>query len=101
MRETPQVDKFRDLARQLETDDDEARFDANLKKLAGASPRPEPSTEGVPVTQLPTRKAKGALSASKWSADRAGMRDKAQRVSANKRKATKSPTKPVAPGTKR
>lgn len=32
----PQIDKFRDLARQLETDDDEARFDERLKKLAKA-----------------------------------------------------------------
>jgi hypothetical protein len=32
----PQVDKFRDLARELECDDDEARFDEKLKKLAKA-----------------------------------------------------------------
>jgi hypothetical protein len=32
-RET-QIEKFRDLARELETDDDEARFDERLKKLA-------------------------------------------------------------------
>jgi hypothetical protein len=32
----PQIDKFRDLARQLETDDDEARFDERLKRLATA-----------------------------------------------------------------
>lgn len=31
-----QVEKFIDLARQLETDDDEARFDERLKKLAKA-----------------------------------------------------------------
>ena len=34
-----QIDKFRDLARELETDDDEARFDATLKKLAGVKPK--------------------------------------------------------------
>jgi hypothetical protein len=34
--DTPQVDKFRDLARELECDDDEAAFDARLKTLAGA-----------------------------------------------------------------
>ena len=36
-----QIDKFRDLSRQLETDDDEARFDERLKKLAKA-PKPAP-----------------------------------------------------------
>lgn len=38
LNDRPQVDKFRDLARQLETDDDEARFDERLKKLAEAPP---------------------------------------------------------------
>jgi len=32
----PQLDKFRDLARELECDDDEVRFDEKLKKLAKA-----------------------------------------------------------------
>lgn len=32
----PQIDKFRDLARELECDDDEAAFDERLKKLAKA-----------------------------------------------------------------
>ena len=36
----PQIDKFRDAARELETDDDEARFDERLKKLAKAAPKP-------------------------------------------------------------
>ena len=42
-----QLDKFRELARELETDDDEARFDERLKKLAKtpkpgkASPKPD------------------------------------------------------------
>ena len=40
----PQIDKFRNLARQLETDDDEARFDERLKKLATA-PKPAPKPE--------------------------------------------------------
>jgi len=31
-----QVDKFRDLARELECDDDEARFDEKIKRLAAA-----------------------------------------------------------------
>lgn len=39
-----QVDKFRDLARQLETDDDEVRFNERLKKLAKApKPKAEPT----------------------------------------------------------
>jgi hypothetical protein len=36
-----QIDKFRDLARELETDDDETRFDERLKKLAHAKPEPK------------------------------------------------------------
>jgi hypothetical protein len=36
MRET-QLDRFKEAARQLECDDDEARFDAKLKKVAKAS----------------------------------------------------------------
>jgi hypothetical protein len=38
---TAQIDKFRDLARQLETDDDEARFDERLKKLVAAPAKPK------------------------------------------------------------
>lgn len=34
----PQVDKFRDLARELEADEDEARFEATVKKVAKAPP---------------------------------------------------------------
>jgi hypothetical protein len=41
----PQIDKFRDLARELETDDDEAAFDERLKKLAKAAPKPKPATK--------------------------------------------------------
>jgi hypothetical protein len=33
-----QSDKFKDLAREVETNDDEAAFDQALKKLAKASP---------------------------------------------------------------
>jgi hypothetical protein len=40
--EKPQVDKFRELARELDTDDDEARFDERLKKLAKTKPHPSP-----------------------------------------------------------
>lgn len=39
--ERSQADKFRDLARELECDDDEAAFDERLKKLAKA-PKPPP-----------------------------------------------------------
>jgi hypothetical protein len=38
----PQVDKFRDLARELDCDDDQARFDEKLKKLATQPPTPAP-----------------------------------------------------------
>jgi hypothetical protein len=40
-RPTPQVEKFRELARELETDDDEKRFDERLKKLAKAPRAPK------------------------------------------------------------
>jgi hypothetical protein len=33
----PQIDKFKEAARELETDDDEKRFDERLKRVA--SPR--------------------------------------------------------------
>lgn len=36
----PQVDKFRDLARELECDEDEAAFDERLRKVA-RTPEPE------------------------------------------------------------
>jgi hypothetical protein len=38
--EKPQIDKFRELARELECDDDEAVFDEKLKRIATA-PKPE------------------------------------------------------------
>jgi hypothetical protein len=38
----PQIEKFRDAARELETDDDEAAFDERLKKLAKAPKAPAP-----------------------------------------------------------
>ena len=43
--ERPQIDKFRDLARELETDDDEAAFDERLKKLAKAPRAPREKKE--------------------------------------------------------
>jgi hypothetical protein len=36
-----QAEKFADLARELECDDDEAAFDERLKKLATAPPAPK------------------------------------------------------------
>lgn len=38
-RKLPQVDKFREAARELETDDDEARFDERLGKIVKTVPR--------------------------------------------------------------
>lgn len=40
-----QIDKFRDLARQLECDEDEARFEEQVRKIASA-PKPEKTGEG-------------------------------------------------------
>jgi hypothetical protein len=36
-----QLDKFKEAARQLETDDDEARFDERVRKLVKHKPVPE------------------------------------------------------------
>lgn len=36
--EQSQVDKFRDLARDLDCDEDEARFEVTVKKVAKAPP---------------------------------------------------------------
>lgn len=35
----PQLDKFKEAARQLETDDDEDRFEERLKKLVKQKPK--------------------------------------------------------------
>ncbi len=37
----PQADKFRDMARELECDEDEAAFEETVRKVATA-PKPEP-----------------------------------------------------------
>jgi hypothetical protein len=37
--EKPQVDKFRDLARQIGADEDEAAFKAKLRKIAKTPPQ--------------------------------------------------------------
>lgn len=39
--ENPQLEKFKQAARDLETDDDEARFDERLRKLVKHKPAPE------------------------------------------------------------
>lgn len=39
-KEQEQAEKFKDTARELECDEDEARWDERLKKLATASPAP-------------------------------------------------------------
>ena len=36
-----QLDKFKELARELGADEDEARWDERLKKIAKAKPAPE------------------------------------------------------------
>lgn len=36
-----QLDKFKEAARELEADEDEARWDERLKKVAKAKPEPE------------------------------------------------------------
>jgi len=37
----PQLDKFKELARELVADEDDARWDERLKKIAKAKPAPE------------------------------------------------------------
>lgn len=39
--EKSQADKFKELARELEADEDEAHWDERLKKLAQVKPAPE------------------------------------------------------------
>lgn len=36
----PQLDKFKELARNLEADEDEARFEETVRKVAKAPPQP-------------------------------------------------------------
>jgi hypothetical protein len=46
--EKPQADKFRDLARELECDEDEARFEETVKRIVKAPPKAE-DAEGSPT----------------------------------------------------
>lgn len=43
----PQADKFRDLARELECDEDEARFEDQVRRVAKA-PKPEAGNPETP-----------------------------------------------------
>lgn len=38
----PQLEKFKQAARDLEADEDEARWDERLKKVVKAKPKPKP-----------------------------------------------------------
>ena len=38
---SPQSEKFKEAARELECDEDEARWDERLRKVAGQKPEPE------------------------------------------------------------
>lgn len=42
----PQRQKFEDLARELEADEDEARFEEALRKIAPKAPKPTAGDEG-------------------------------------------------------
>ena len=44
----PQVEKFRDLARQLEADEDEARFEDQVRRIARNG---DPAETGPPQSQ--------------------------------------------------
>lgn len=43
--EQSQLDKFKDLARELEADEDEARFEERLRQIAKNPPQPKPSDD--------------------------------------------------------
>ena len=43
--DNPQLDKFKEAARELEADEDEKRWDERLKKVAGACPKTSPPRE--------------------------------------------------------
>jgi hypothetical protein len=43
-----QISRFKEAARQLECDDDEAHFDAKLKKVAKAKPKDEKTSNDEP-----------------------------------------------------
>jgi hypothetical protein len=41
----PQFDKFRDLARELEAEEDEAQFEETVRKVAPKDRKPEPDKD--------------------------------------------------------
>jgi hypothetical protein len=43
--ERPQLDKFRDLARELEADEDEAKFEDAMRRIAKAPPPGDPTDD--------------------------------------------------------
>jgi hypothetical protein len=48
MTKNTQLSKFKQAARELETDDDEKRFDAKLEKIARSKPIVEPKPKKEP-----------------------------------------------------
>lgn len=42
----PQAEKFRDLARELKADEDEARFEEAVRKIAQKTPEPDEKAKG-------------------------------------------------------
>lgn len=44
---TKQLDKFREAARQLETDDNETRFEERLKKMVKQKPKGDKRDDGA------------------------------------------------------
>jgi hypothetical protein len=53
MPKKPQIDKFRDAARELEADEDERKFDRDLERVA--KHKPAPSEDGAPNAQARQR----------------------------------------------
>jgi hypothetical protein len=51
----PQIEKFRDLARELECDDDEAAFAEKVKRIATAPREPKPKTTRDDRTVKPNK----------------------------------------------
>jgi hypothetical protein len=45
---TSQIDKFRDLARELEADEDEERFEETVRKIAPKTPQAPQGSEDHP-----------------------------------------------------
>lgn len=43
--EPPQIDKFRDLARELQADEDPAHFEETVKRIVKTPPADEPASE--------------------------------------------------------